>query len=224
VIKTMSLLTRKEGMSVEDFQTYWRDVHGPMAAKMPGLRRYIQSHTLPETYGGDTPPDYDGIAELWWDSLEAYERSRSAPEAQATAADGRNFIESNIRLFVTEQPLVDALPSPHDRQSMMKIIGMLMVKDGVPIDVFQKHWREVHGPLNVRTIAGMRRYVQAHVLPERFDKDNPLHFGGLPEHWYDSLEAWQQRPRDPNAPRDLEWPKYCKGQKQIMAREIVIVA
>src|SRR5690242_5440492 len=114
----MGLLTRKQGMSPQDFYTYWREVHGPLAAKIPGLRRYIQSHTLLETYDGDTPPDFDGIAELYWDNLEAFTQSRSTPEAQAAAADGRNCIEHNTRLLVREVPLVDALPSARERQSM----------------------------------------------------------------------------------------------------------
>jgi uncharacterized protein (TIGR02118 family) len=220
----MSLLTRKPGMSPQDFQKYWKDVHGPLAAKTPGLRRYIQSHTLLELYEEGTPPDYDGVAELTWDSLEAFQKSRSTPEAQATAADSANFIGSSIRLFVSEAPLVDALPSPRERQGMVKAIGMLQVKDGVSLETFQKHWRDVHGPINAKTIVGMRRYVQSFVLPEMYANDNPDHVGGCPEHWYDSLEAMRNRPpRDPNAPRDLEWPNVCRGQKQIISREVIIV-
>jgi uncharacterized protein (TIGR02118 family) len=219
----MSLLTRKAGMSPQEFQRYWREVHGPIAAKMPGLRRYVQSQTLLETYEGDTPPDFDGIAELYWDNLEAFEQSRATPESRAAAEDAANFIGANTRLLVSERPLVDALPSPRERESMVKVVGMLMVKDGVSLDAFQKHWREVHGPINVKVITNMRRYVQALVLPQSFENGNPLRIGGLPEHWHDSLEAMRNRPRDPNAPRDLDWSNFCSGQKQIYSHEVVIV-
>ena len=40
MIKRMSFLTAKEGMTYEDFVTYWRDVHAPKAARMPGLLHY----------------------------------------------------------------------------------------------------------------------------------------------------------------------------------------
>lgn len=224
MIKQMSLLKRKAGMSVEEFQGYWRDAHGPIAAKIPGVRRYIQSHTLPELYDEATPPDYDGVAELTYDTAEAWERAQASPEARVAAEDGRQFIGSAIRLLVTEAPLVDAYPDPNERQSMIKAIGMLMVKEGVPLDTFQRHWREVHGPINVKAITPMQRYVQSLVLPERFAIDNPLRFGGLPEHWYVSLDALRNRPRDSNAPRDREWPNVCQGQHQVVTREVLIIA
>ena len=30
------LLYRKPGTSTQEYQTYWHDVHGPIAAKIPG--------------------------------------------------------------------------------------------------------------------------------------------------------------------------------------------
>ena len=69
-------LRRKPGMSRKDFQAYWRDIHGPLAARHStnlGIHRYIQLHTLDdpindalaEARGGMEEP-YDGVAELWW--------------------------------------------------------------------------------------------------------------------------------------------------------------
>jgi uncharacterized protein (TIGR02118 family) len=223
VIKSVSLLTRREGMSVEDFQTYWREVHGPIAARIPGLRRYVQCATLPELYAEESPPDFDGVAELWWDNIEAMQQARATPESEATAADASNFLAGSVRLIVSEVPLIDAFPSPKDRQAMVKYIAMLMRKDGVPVEDFQRHWRDVHGPINVKAIPTMQRYVQSHVLPETYNADTPPAFDGLPEAWFDSVAAFRDRPRDPNAPRDLEWTNFCKGQKQIFAREVIIV-
>jgi uncharacterized protein (TIGR02118 family) len=223
MIKSVSVVTRKAGMSVEDFQSYWRDVHGPLVARAPGVRRYIQSHTLPELYNGEKPPDYDGIVEIWWDSREAMDSARTTSEMQAAAADSANFIGESIRLLTTEVPLIDAFASPRERQGMVKYVAFLMKKDGVPIEEFQRHWRDVHGPINVQAITTMRRYVQTHVLPESFAGDNPPPFAGLPEAWFDSVEAFRGRPRDPNAPRDERWADVCSGQKDIFTREVIIV-
>jgi uncharacterized protein (TIGR02118 family) len=223
VIKSVSLLTRKNGMSVEDFQKYWRDVHAPLVAKTPGLRRYIISPTLPEMYEGGATPDFDGIAELWFDDMAAYEASRNTPESKAGLEDSRNFVEKGTRLLATERVMIDAFPEPRDRQGMIRVIAMLKLKEGVPIEKFQDHWLNVHGPINVRNLSGMRRYVQAHVLPEMFKADKPPIYGGLPESWFDSLEAFRNRPpRDPNAERDEAWPTVCSGQNQIIAKEIII--
>ena len=35
-------------MTVEQFQTYWCGTHAPIAGAIPGVRRYVQCHVLPE--------------------------------------------------------------------------------------------------------------------------------------------------------------------------------
>ena len=56
MIKCSILVKRKDGLSVDEFQRSWRDEHGLLAAKVPGLRRYIQCLTLPEEYLGEKAP------------------------------------------------------------------------------------------------------------------------------------------------------------------------
>ena len=46
MIKRMGFVRRKDGMSHDDFVSHWLNVHAPLAAKAPGLRRYIVSPTL----------------------------------------------------------------------------------------------------------------------------------------------------------------------------------
>ena len=48
MIKMVSLLVRKDGMTHEQFMKHWVEVHGPLALKVPGLRRYVQSHIAEE--------------------------------------------------------------------------------------------------------------------------------------------------------------------------------
>ena len=109
MIKLMYSITRKEELSVEEFQTYWRETHAPIAAKIPGVRRYIQNHTLPETYGGNTPPPYDGVAELWFDDMQAFRDGIASPECDAAREDELNFIDHSrsILLFAEEKPIVE---------------------------------------------------------------------------------------------------------------------
>ena len=109
MIKLIYCITRKPDMSVEHFQRYWRETHGPIAARIPGLRRYVQCHTLPALYASDNPPAYDGAAELWFDDLESMRRAMASPELQAAREDERNFIDhSKAFLIVTEEkPVVE---------------------------------------------------------------------------------------------------------------------
>src|SRR3972149_4829795 len=45
MVKAISFFKRKSGLSVEGFQEYWRTAHAELVVKMPGIRRYVQSHT-----------------------------------------------------------------------------------------------------------------------------------------------------------------------------------
>ena len=73
MIKSISLLTRKAGMTHDQFVRHWVDVHAPLALAVPGLRRYVQSHIVEERTRPDIPTtavDVDGIAELWYDDRD----------------------------------------------------------------------------------------------------------------------------------------------------------
>ena len=52
-----------------------------------------------------TDIEVDGIAELWYDSVEAMERSSATPEAQTLYADGALIIGS-IKTFVVEEKVI----------------------------------------------------------------------------------------------------------------------
>lgn len=102
--KTVYVLRRKEGMSLEEFQKYWLETHGPLVRKhgvVLGLKRYIQVHTRPA--GGQRPADpirgemlepFDGVAELWFDPASATGSDEDRREARrALAEDEARFID-----------------------------------------------------------------------------------------------------------------------------------
>ena len=70
MVKALSFFKRRAGMSVGDFQAYWRASHPEVVVKLPGLRRYAPSHTLVSGYRKGEPI-YDGIAEVWFDDTGA---------------------------------------------------------------------------------------------------------------------------------------------------------
>ena len=71
MVKMIYVFTRKPELSVEEFQRYWRETHAPIAARIPGVRRYVQCHVLPELYERENLPPYDGAAEVWFDDMDA---------------------------------------------------------------------------------------------------------------------------------------------------------
>jgi uncharacterized protein (TIGR02118 family) len=100
LIKLVYCITRKAGMSDEEFAHYWEHVHGPIGRRIPGLRRLVQSHAFRPD--GSGPPDFDGMAELWFDDLEALEAARHSPEWLASTNDEANFVDaSRCAMFLT---------------------------------------------------------------------------------------------------------------------------
>ena len=117
MIKLVFTLHRKPGLSRDEFQRYWRDTHGPLVrthAATLGIRRYVQSHTLTTPLNDglrasrDAPEGYDGVAELWWDSLDALAAAVATPEGQAASVelleDERRFIDhARSPLWLSEE-------------------------------------------------------------------------------------------------------------------------
>jgi uncharacterized protein (TIGR02118 family) len=66
------------------FDQHYREVHIPLAKKLPGLRRYTVSRDTAPVRGGE--PFYL-VAELDWDDMDALRAAFASPEGQATARD-----------------------------------------------------------------------------------------------------------------------------------------
>jgi uncharacterized protein (TIGR02118 family) len=103
MIKLVYCISRRSGMTLEEFSRYWREVHGPIGRRIPGLRRLVQSHRVAHPW--DMPASsFDGLAELWFHDLAALEAARRSPEWKASSADEANFIDpTRTALFVTEE-------------------------------------------------------------------------------------------------------------------------
>lgn len=102
MIKYVTVLFRRAGMSREEFRSYWKDTHAPILKEIPGLRGYVQNHTLEDLEGNEPP--YDGFGELYFDSVEAMQEGLASSEGKATIADIPNFCDTErlVRVFVEE--------------------------------------------------------------------------------------------------------------------------
>jgi len=83
---------RRSDISPESFHLYWRDVHGPLGSRVPGVRRYVQHHAIPNLYTRGREPVYDGVAQTWFDDLEAMRAAAGTEQRAATLEDEPNFI------------------------------------------------------------------------------------------------------------------------------------
>ena len=158
MIKLVAFFRRKPGISVDDFQRHWRNRHAELVVRQRGLRRYVQNHALPSSYVS-REPDYDGVAEAWFDDIEAMRALAPSVEYAAERADEAAFIDpSSMGVVLTDEVIVVGGAAA---AGAAKLIAFLRKRPDLPFEQFQKHWRDSHGPL-AAAIPGNRRYVQCH--------------------------------------------------------------
>jgi len=105
MIKVLSLLSRKDGITHEEFVRHWLEIHAPLAHAVPGIRRYVQSHivdTLSRPDIPDTAVEVDGIAELWYDDEAAMQRAVASPEMKRLTDDGALII-GRIKTYIIDE-------------------------------------------------------------------------------------------------------------------------
>src|ERR1700738_1816311 len=105
MIKVVGLLTRKPEYTREQFVKHWLEIHGPLAHAVPGIRRYVQSHIVGTRTRPDVPEtdvEVDGIAELWYDDTESYQRAAASPEMKRLTDDGALII-GQIKTYVIDE-------------------------------------------------------------------------------------------------------------------------
>jgi hypothetical protein len=106
MIKLTFALTRRPEFSREAFQAYWFERHAPLVTSVREvlrIRRYVQLHSLPAAESAPLrlarggPEGFDGVAQLWWDSLMDMAAlgadPRAAEAGQMLLDDERKFID-----------------------------------------------------------------------------------------------------------------------------------
>lgn len=91
MLKFVVVLYKRPDLTLEDFRDFFRNVHGPLAEKLPGLRKYVQNYVLPDATR--KPPGWHGIAELYFDNFEAMQSAWSTPEGEAATKDLEAFAD-----------------------------------------------------------------------------------------------------------------------------------
>jgi uncharacterized protein (TIGR02118 family) len=113
MVKLMFCMRRLPNLSTGQFQEYWLNTHAPLVravAPLLNIRRYVQCHSFVDARlapgivarGGLVTP-YDGVAELWWDSIEEAIAAGSTSEGRAA---GRKLLEDERRFIdLSQSPL-----------------------------------------------------------------------------------------------------------------------
>jgi len=228
MMKVFALLPKKSGISDEQFHRHWREVHAPLALRISSLRRYVQSHRLPQQISGFSSSPYEGVAEVWFDNPAAALGLRENPEyLEGAFRDEPNFIDTaGLTFLVTRENVVVAGPAMAKDTPAVKGLFLVKRKPGLSVAEFQDYWRTRHAPLVPRT-PHLRRYVQCHVLPETYETETPPAYDGVAELWWPDLETFKQSWASPELQveqlNDVRNFVDAKGSTALLAEEVRVI-
>jgi uncharacterized protein (TIGR02118 family) len=108
MVKIITLIKKKEGLSDQEFYSYWEKDHGPLIARIfPGVERYIQNHAVKLPGGGRAK--YDGVVEIWYKDMESWRRASDfyqGDEGKVIIDDEAKFIDRDAMVFVVVEEKV----------------------------------------------------------------------------------------------------------------------
>jgi uncharacterized protein (TIGR02118 family) len=193
MIKAIYFIKRKPGMSLEDFRKYWLEEHAPLVLKVPGLVKYVQSHTMDHGYR-EHEPIYDGIAELWYENLDDMRKTAGTALSRDTMADNEKYVDlSKFGFILTKERIQKENPV---EPNAPKMVAFAKKRPDLSFEAFQSHWNTIHGKLG-RAVPGARRYVQCHPIPSSYANGRMPLYDGVAEVWFDSEEAMRSGPQTP---------------------------
>ena len=105
MINAITIIKKKQGLTYEKFQNYWKNEHAEIVTRSPLVGTYVQSHPIynDELTFEDT---IDGIAEIWFDDTNAMRSLAATKEYQDIQNDEKVFIDgSAVRLIIAEDKI-----------------------------------------------------------------------------------------------------------------------
>jgi uncharacterized protein (TIGR02118 family) len=97
VVKLVALYKKPDDVSA--FETHYKEIHTPLAKKMPGLKK-LEVCRFTGSPGGE--PKFYMMAELYFDTKEAMMSALAGPEGKAAAKDVMSFAGDLIHLMFAD--------------------------------------------------------------------------------------------------------------------------
>ncbi|MFC8367352.1 MULTISPECIES: EthD domain-containing protein [unclassified Streptomyces] len=217
MIHQFILAAPKPGMTAQEFQDYWVNVHAVQyAAKIPQIRKYMVD-TVVDIEGnlGSPALPHQGIAEIWLANGEEQLASLQTDEfLNGARLDEPNWAAFWLTIVVdtTAHEIVPG-PGPGRDRDWVKLTVLMKRRPGLDLDDYRK--RSLDGYASeVRGVPGLRRYLHAHTVDGAYVFGEAA-FDSVEQLWFDDVEALQQALRSPHftervtAARDeITDPKY----------------
>jgi uncharacterized protein (TIGR02118 family) len=135
MVTSFTVLTRRAGLSPDEFRTHWRDVHAPLVLHVDYLRGYVQHRFVEHGDRGRRPGRLDGLAEFWWDDRAAALRPLTDPRyTERAQPDEARFLDTGQLRSVQTVPL--RLGGPSTSASDARTVQFLFRRPGLSHDEF----------------------------------------------------------------------------------------
>ena len=110
MIYRSGVFSKRANLDDQTFDKHWREVHGAIAARLPGLHSYRQNHIVERLYETDAFPGHpiDGISQLSFDDIAAMERAEVSPVYAEAKADIPRFQGAITILVLQEEQVIGA--------------------------------------------------------------------------------------------------------------------
>ena len=193
MIVRMGLLRKRTDMGGNDFRRHWREGHGPLAAKLPGLRRYHQNQVVDREQRGITYArgglDFDGFSELWFDDVPSMQAAFATGHIKELGEDEDRFI-GELKLITAVQHVV--IPKPKGG-TLIKRMSTLRRRPDVSSEKFMAEWFDVHSVL-VKRLPEVKGYTQNLIFDRSHGRGRPAKYEDLPidgivELWFTNLDS-----------------------------------
>ncbi|HEY1777110.1 MAG TPA: EthD family reductase [Solirubrobacteraceae bacterium] len=207
MFKVVWVVRFRDGFASADARHYWRAVHAPLGAKVPGVERFVQSHVVSALGPVATSDDaavFDGYTCCWYADRGAFEASLRALEWTAVGNDSPNLFDDSCwdgwSASLDPRTIVDGDLAP------FKTVWFVRFKPDVRVDAQRsyeafEYWTERHGKYFGARVPGIERYVQNHVV-SAIDGTGEngsarVDFDGFSECWFSDREAFERAMASP---------------------------
>jgi uncharacterized protein (TIGR02118 family) len=216
VIVRFGFAPRAEGLTPEEAAEHWRGTHGGLAAGLPGLRRYVQNHSVLRSGRPLLPhPGFDIFAETEFDSVAAMEAAFGSSLYQQTITDDETKLVRRDRFskaLTERQVRVDGDPG----EDCVKLITLLRAHPARSREAF------------LDALTGPYAEAVSSLLPLRHEQlvalpDGAPAFDAADEIWFadaDAALAYVNSAAGDDAGSSLAG--YVLGRERLIARPVLI--
>jgi uncharacterized protein (TIGR02118 family) len=114
LVKVSFLLTKRDDLTHQEFLAYWTEQHIKLLSKpiegMPKVYRYVQLRTVTQALPGFEQSTYDGVAEVWYESIDDLVKAMSSEHYRTVIAkDEENFLnrKKTVALLSHEKVILE---------------------------------------------------------------------------------------------------------------------